>query len=42
MDALIAEAGFAIVDIETGYLGQGPKLATFMYTGRAVPILEVA
>ncbi len=41
MDALIAEAGFAISDLQTGYLGQGPKLATFMYTGRAVPIQNV-
>src|ERR1044072_5822649 len=42
MDALIAEAGFAIADLKTGYLDQGPKLATFMYMGRAVPSLEVA
>ena len=40
MDTLIAEAGFAICDLQTGYLGQGPKLATFMYMGRAVPIPE--
>jgi SAM-dependent methyltransferase len=42
MDALIAEAGFRMTDLQTGYLGQGPKLATFMYMGRAVPIPEVA
>ena len=37
MDALIAEAGFAIADLNTGYLGHGPKLATYMYAGRALP-----
>jgi SAM-dependent methyltransferase len=37
MDALIAEAGFVICDLRTGYLGQGPRFTTFMYSGRAVP-----
>ncbi len=37
MDALIAEAGFAISDLTTGYLGHGPRLATYMYAGRATP-----
>jgi SAM-dependent methyltransferase len=36
MDALIAEAGFRIADLQTGYLGQGPRFTTFMYSGRAV------
>jgi hypothetical protein len=38
MDTLIAEAGFDISGLETGYLGHGPRLATYMYAGRAVPI----
>ena len=42
MDALIAEAGFRMTDLQTGYLGQGPKLATFMFTGRAIPVREIA
>jgi SAM-dependent methyltransferase len=37
MDALIAGAGFAIADLNTGYLGHGPKLAAYMYAGRALP-----
>jgi len=37
MDTLIAEAGFVIADLTTGYLGHGPKLATYMYAGRALP-----
>jgi len=37
MDALIAEAGFAITNLKTGYLGQGPRFTTFMYSGGAVP-----
>jgi SAM-dependent methyltransferase len=38
MDALISGAGFAITDLKTGYLGHGPRLATYMYAGRAMPI----
>jgi len=38
MDTLIAEAGFVIADLKTGYLGHGPKLTTYMYTGCARPI----
>ena len=37
MDALISEAGFALVELQTGYLGKGPKLMTYMYTGCATP-----
>ena len=42
MDALISDSGFRIIDLKSGYLGQGPKLATFMYTGRAMPVREIA
>jgi ubiquinone/menaquinone biosynthesis C-methylase UbiE len=40
MDTLIAEAGFAISDLKTGYLGHGPRIATYMYAGRALPTGE--
>ena len=36
MDVLIVEAGFAICNLQTGYLGQGPRFTTYMYSGRAV------
>jgi ubiquinone/menaquinone biosynthesis C-methylase UbiE len=35
VDDLIREAGFAIAELQTGYL-PGPKFATFMYEGSAV------
>ena len=38
MDALISEAGFALTELRTGYLGKGPKLMTYMYSGRATPL----
>lgn len=34
IETLIAEAGFAIDDLETGYI-EGPKALTFTYEGRA-------
>lgn len=37
IDALIAETGFAITELATGYLGRGPKPMTYMYRGRAIP-----
>ena len=37
MDALISEAGFALTELQTGYLGRGPKFMTFMYSGCATP-----
>jgi hypothetical protein len=38
MDALISEAGFTLAELQTGYLGRGPKLMTYMYSGRATPV----
>lgn len=35
--ALVERAGFAITQIETGYM-RGPKPMTFMYEGRARPM----
>lgn len=35
-DSLVRAAGFALEDLETGYLGR-PKTMTFMYEGRAQP-----
>jgi ubiquinone/menaquinone biosynthesis C-methylase UbiE len=37
MDALISEAGFTLTELQAGYLGRGPKLMTYMYSGRATP-----
>ncbi len=36
IDHLIAQAGFEIEDLETGYLVKGPKALTFHYLGRAL------
>jgi ubiquinone/menaquinone biosynthesis C-methylase UbiE len=36
IDDLIREAGFAIAEIETGYLVKGPRIATFHYLGQAL------
>lgn len=36
IDALIREAGFAVSDLQTGYM-RGPRLFTFMYEGQADP-----
>lgn len=38
MDKLIADSGFRITDLQTGYLPRGPKLMTFLYEGQARPI----
>lgn len=37
IDALIADAGFAIKRMETGYLVDGPRILTFHYEGLASP-----
>ena len=34
---LIEKAGFAITQLETGYMVEGPRLMTFFYQGRARP-----
>ena len=36
IEALIAQAGFKIAELETGYLIKGPRVATFHYLGRAL------
>jgi ubiquinone/menaquinone biosynthesis C-methylase UbiE len=36
IDRLIAQAGFEIADLETGYLVKGPRVATWHYLGRAL------
>jgi ubiquinone/menaquinone biosynthesis C-methylase UbiE len=36
IDDLITQAGFAITELETGYLVEGPRMATFHYLGRAL------
>jgi ubiquinone/menaquinone biosynthesis C-methylase UbiE len=36
IDLLIAQAGFDIVELETGHLVKGPRVVTFHYRGRAV------
>jgi ubiquinone/menaquinone biosynthesis C-methylase UbiE len=36
VDRLIAQAGFQIADLETGYLIKGPRVATWHYLGRAL------
>ena len=35
---LLERGGFAITELETGHLGEGPKIMTFMYRGRAQPL----
>ena len=37
IDGLITDAGFAIAELETGYLVQGPRVVTFHYLGHAHP-----
>jgi ubiquinone/menaquinone biosynthesis C-methylase UbiE len=37
IDRLIAQAGFEIADLETGYLIEGPRVATYHYRGVALP-----
>jgi len=36
IDSLITGAGFAIAELETGYLVKGPRVATYHYLGRAL------
>jgi ubiquinone/menaquinone biosynthesis C-methylase UbiE len=36
IERLIAQAGFRIADLETGYLVKGPRVATWHYLGRAL------
>ena len=36
IDRLIQAAGLRVIQLETGYMIKGPKLATFFYRGRAV------
>jgi ubiquinone/menaquinone biosynthesis C-methylase UbiE len=36
IDRLIEESGLRLVELETGYLVKGPRVATFHYRGRAV------
>jgi ubiquinone/menaquinone biosynthesis C-methylase UbiE len=36
VDRLIAQAGFEIAGLETGYLIKGPHVATYQYLGRAL------
>jgi ubiquinone/menaquinone biosynthesis C-methylase UbiE len=36
IEGLIAQAGFQIADLETGYLVEGPRIATYHYLGRAL------
>jgi len=35
---LLEHGGFDITELETGHLGEGPKIMTFMYRGRAQPL----
>jgi ubiquinone/menaquinone biosynthesis C-methylase UbiE len=37
IDSLITDAGFAIAELETGYLVKGPRVVTFHYLGQARP-----
>jgi ubiquinone/menaquinone biosynthesis C-methylase UbiE len=37
VEQMLNEAGFALEELETGYLGRGPKPLSFMYEGRARP-----
>ena len=36
IDRLIAQAGFKMAELETGYLVKGPRVATYHYLGRAL------
>jgi ubiquinone/menaquinone biosynthesis C-methylase UbiE len=36
IERMIAQAGFQIADLETGYLVKGPRVATYHYLGRAL------
>ncbi|GAA0579058.1 class I SAM-dependent methyltransferase [Craurococcus roseus] len=38
VERLLAEAGFEFLELRSGYLGAGPKLATFMVEGVARPV----
>lgn len=42
VDRLLADAGFDIVDVTTGYVGTGPRFVSFMYQGWARPRPDVA
>lgn len=37
VDRLLADAGFVVGEITTGYVGQGPRFVSFMYQGWAMP-----
>ena len=37
VDALITAAGFRVRELDTAYLGKGPKIMTYMYTGVEIP-----
>lgn len=37
VERLLRDSGFALHEVETGYLGRGPRPLTFMYEGRARP-----
>jgi len=37
VERMLREAGFALDDLATGYLGRGPRAMGFMYEGRARP-----
>lgn len=37
VDRLLEEAGFVIEEMETGYAGQGPRVASYLYQGWARP-----
>jgi ubiquinone/menaquinone biosynthesis C-methylase UbiE len=38
VDRLLGEAGFAVPELEAGYLGKGPRPMTYFYSGRARPL----
>jgi ubiquinone/menaquinone biosynthesis C-methylase UbiE len=38
VERMLNEAGFALEELKTGYLGRGPKPLTFMYEGQARPV----
>ena len=38
VDRLMAQAGFSLTELATGYLRRGPKPMAFMYEGRARPL----
>jgi ubiquinone/menaquinone biosynthesis C-methylase UbiE len=37
VEAMLRQAGFALDELRTGYLGRGPRPLAFMYEGRARP-----